>query len=413
MGKRILEGLKVADFTWSATGPQVTRELAEHGATVVRVESHRRPDTQRAAFPFKDGKAGIDRSAFGTNCNTNKLGISLDLNRPQGREVGRRLALWADVVAESMVPGTMRKWGLDYETLSKDKPELIYFSTCQMGQNGPYANYGAYGAFAAVMCGYAHLLGLPGRPPLPLFNNYTDYIAPWFLVIAVIGALRRRRKTGRGMYLDQSQLEAGISFLGPVALDYFVNGRVATRDGNRDPYRAPHGIYPTKTPDRWVAVSVTTQEQWQAFCQAIGAPAWTSEGRFRTLTDRKAHEDDLDKLVSEWTAGHTAEEIMTTLQAVKIPAGVVQTAEDLFNDPQLAHREHFQWLEHPVMGRHSYHSPAYRLSETPAVLTSAGPALGQHNEYVYREILGYSDDEVADMLIEGVITTDADVPSFG
>jgi len=406
----IFEGLKVADFSWVGVGPQVARELAWHGATVVRIECHRRPDTLRAMYPFKDGVAGIDRSAFGTAYNSNKLGISLDLNLPKGKEIGRRLALWADIVTDSMVPGTMKKWGLDYETLSKEKPELIYYSTCQQGQYGPYANFGGYGAFAAVMGGFSALTGLPDREPLPHFNNYTDFVSPWVLTLAVVGALRRRRKTGKGTYIDQAQIEAGISALGPAVLDYQVNGRIATRAGNRDSYRAPHGVYPCKGVDRWVAIAIATEEQWQSFCRAIGSPTWAGEERFNTLAGRKSNEDELDLHVSEWTASHTPEEVTELLQAVRVPAGTVQTGEDLFKDPQLAHRQHFHWLEHPVIGRHSYHAPAYRMSETPAYPTSAGPCLGQHNEYVYKEILGFSEDEMADLLVEGVITTEADAP---
>jgi len=410
MIKRIFDGVKVADFSWVAAGPQVGRELAEHGATVIRIESHRRPDVIRLTPPFKDGIPGIDRSGFYAAYNVNKLGISLDLNHQKGRAIARKLALWADIVSDSMVPGTMKKWGLDYESLSIEKPDLIYFSTNQQGQSGPHARFAGYGALAAAIGGFSQLTGLPDHEPLPLVNQYTDIVAPWYLIIAVVGALRYRRKTGRGVNIDQAQIEAGLNFIGPALLDYSVNGRIANRDGNRDPYQAPHGIYPCRGKDRWVAIAVATEEQWSAFCKAIGSPAWTAEQRFSTLEDRKAHEDELDRHIAEWTSDQDAEAVMTSLQAVGVPAGVTQTAEDLFKDPQLAHRHHFQWLEHPVIGWHAYHSPAYRMSETPARLTSPAPCLGQHNQYVLQEILGLTEDEMADLLIEGVITTENDLP---
>jgi crotonobetainyl-CoA:carnitine CoA-transferase CaiB-like acyl-CoA transferase len=173
---------------------------------------------------------------------------------------------------------------------------------------------------------------------------------------------------------------------------------------------APHGVFPCSGTDRWVAIAITNDEEWQSFCSIIGNPDWTKEPRFSTMLGRKANEDELEELIREWTRNYTADQVMTMLQEAGIPAGVVQTAEDLFNDPQLKHREHFRFLEHKEIGVHAYQSPAYRLSKTPCSVTKAAPCLGEDNEYVYKQILGLSDDEIADLLIEGVITTDTDIP---
>jgi len=410
MAKQVFEGVKVADFSWVAVGPQVARELAEHGATVIRIECHRYPDTLRTVMPFRDSIPGIDRSAFGAAFNTNKYGISLDLNLPRGQEIAKKLVLWADVVTDSMTPGTMAKWGLDYESCRKLKPDVIYYSTCQMGQHGPYAKFGGYGMFGVAYAGYSQVTGWPDRDPVLLFNNYSDFVAPWYLTAALIGALLYRRKTGQGMYLDMAQVEAGVSFLGPAVLDYIVNGRIASRQGNRDPYMAPHGVYPCRVPDRWIAIAIENPEQWEAFCCVLGHPEWTEDPKFATILARKENEAELDQLVSQWTRDYPAEQIMAMMQAAGVPCGVVQTCEDLFNDPQLKHREHFRFLEHKVIGRHAYNAPAYRLSKTPADIKMPGPCLGEHNEYVYKEILGLTDDELADLLVEGVITTETDVP---
>jgi len=408
--KQIFEGIRVADFSWVGVGPQVARELAEHGATVVRVESHKRPDALRTAMPFKDFTRGIDRSAFGTAYNANKYGISLDLTKPKGKEVARRLIKWADVVTDGFTPGSMKALDLDYEEARKIKPDIIYYSTCQMGQHGPLSKFGGYGAFGTAYGGYCHLLGWPDRDPLLLFNNYSDFIAPWYLTITLIGALLYRRRTGKGMYLDQSQVEAGISFLGPLLLDYFVNGRVACRMGNHDPYMAPHSLYPCLGEDRWVAIAVASEEEWKHLCSVMGNPAWTKDRKFSTFLSRKENEEELDRLVGEWTKDYAPHQLMGLLQDAGVPCGVVQTCEDLFNDPQLKERQHFRFLEHKVIGNHAYNAPAYRLSKTPNHIWKAGPCLGEDNEYVYKEILGYTDDEIADMLVEGVITTEADVP---
>jgi len=411
MAKQIFEGIKVCDFSWVGVGPQAARELAVHGATVVRVESHRRPDTLRLGGPFKDFEPGIDRSAFGCAFNTQKYGISVDYSKPKGQEVVKKLIMWSDIVTDSMTPGSLAKWGLDYESVVKFKPDIIYYSTCQMGQHGPLSKFGGYGAFGAAYAGYCQILGYPDRSPLPVYNNYTDFVSPWYLTIAVIAALLYKRKTGKGTHLDQSQIEAGITMLTPLMLDYSVNGRVAVRRGNRDPCMCPHNAYPCQGDDRWVVIAVRTDEEWQAFCRVIGKPQWSKDPKFSTLMLRKENEDELDKLIGEWTKGYSPEQVMAAMQAEGVPAGVMLTSgEGIVNDPQSKHREAFRWLNHKEIGPLLHNSPSYHLSKTPAHIWKAAPCLGEDNEYVYKEILGYSDDEIAEFLIEGVITTEADLP---
>jgi len=412
MAKQVFEGLKVAEFAWVGVGPMVARELAEHGATVVRVESHARLDSTRTMAPFKDGKPGLNRSAMFTQFNTNKYGISLDLNHPKSKEVARRLVAWADVISDSMTPGTMAKWGLDYESCRNINPRVVYFSTTQQGQYGPHSMFQGFGHHANAVFGASYATGWPdGEPTLPA-TAYADFIAPWYLTIAVIGALMRRHRTGRGMYIEQSQMEAGLSFMAMHLLDDEVNGRVVGRMGNRDRYMAPHGVYPCRGADRWVAIAVADEHQWQQFCRVIGKSEWNSDPKFATLLARKSNEDELDAAIAVWTRSYTAEQVMAMMQDAGIPAGVVQTGEDLFNDPQLKHRRHYRVLNHPEMGPHSYRAPAYYLSKTPCVLIRPGPCIGEHNLLVYKEFLGFTDDEIADMIAEGVITTEAVLRSW-
>jgi len=295
--------------------------------------------------------------------------------------------------------------------VSKFKPDIIYFSTCQMGQHGPFSKFGGYGVQGAAYSGYCQILGYPDQTPLPLYNMYTDVIAPWYLTIATIGALLYRGKTGKGMYIDQSQIEAGVTMLTPLVLDYTVNGRIAGRIGNRDPYMCPHNAYPCKGEDCWVVIAVRTDVEWQAFCKVIGEPEWSKDQRFATFVTRKENEDELDSLIGEWTRDYSPEQVMVTMQAEGVPAGVMLNAEGVVNDPQANHRQAFRRLNHPEIGTMLYTSPSYHLSKTPAHIWKAAPCLGEDNEYVYKEILGYSDDEIAEMLIEGVITTEADLPS--
>ena len=406
MSRQVFEGIKVADFAWAGVGPMVGRELAQHGATVIRVESHLRPDSLRTGGPFKDGVPGINRSGLFAAYNTNKLGISLDLNDPRGQQIAKKLVAWADIVSDSMRPGTMARWGLDYESCRRLNPSVIYFSTTQQGQHGPHRDFQGFGHHANALLGISGATGSPDRAPTLPFTAYCDFIGPWYLIIGVIGALLRRRKTGRGMYLEQSQFEAGLSFLGTHLLDCEANGHVVSRMGSRDRYLSPHGVYPCRGIDRWVVIAVTDEARWQAFCEAIGEPGWAGDERFSTLAERKRNEDRLDELIAGWTRNHTPQQVMTTLQSAGVAAGIVQTGEDLLGDPQLQHREHYRTLEHPEIGPHAYNAPAYRLSRTPCSIDRAAPCLGQHNDRVYREMLGQSEQEIATLRAEGVITSD-------
>jgi len=406
-GNRALEGLKVLDFTWSVVGPLTNMVLAQYGATVIHVETHNRLDFVRVSGPYKDGIAGINRSAFYASVNANKYGISLDLNNPKGLEVAERLVKWADVVADSMTPGKMKKWGLDYDGVKKIKPDIIYFSSVLHGQYGPYTSQPGYGPQATALAGLYDVTGWPDGPPNFIYCAYTDSISPFYLLTTIVAALARRRKTGKGIYIDHSQVEAGVIHLGAALLDFTVNKRIASRMGNRDPYATPHGCYPCLGDNRYCVISVRNDEEWKAFCKVIGKPELITDPKFSTLTSRKENEDELDILIEKWAMDHTPNEIMFAMQEAGVPAGIVQNPRDLFEDPQLKHRGHFQWLDHTIIGRMPYHSPAFKLSKTPGQTTKSAPCLGEDNEYVYKQVLGYSDDEISDLLSEGVITIES------
>jgi benzylsuccinate CoA-transferase BbsF subunit len=409
--KQIMEGIRVADFSWVGVGPMAARALAEHGATVIRVESHKNPDSLRLAFPFKDGIPGINRSGFGAFANTNKFSMSVDLSKPKGKEVALRLIKWADIVTESYTPGTMAKFGLDYDSVKKVKQNVIYFSTTQQGQSGPHRKVAGYGIQGAAGAGFCNIAGWPDREPISVHGAYTDFISPWYLLVPLIGALIRLHKTGKGMYLDQSQYESAIHFLEPAILDYTVNGRVASQKGNRHQAAAPHNAYPCMGKDRWVAIAVCSDEQWRALCRVMGKSELATDPRFDTIKARKGKEEELDAIIGEWTKGYTAEEVMLLMQGAGVPSGVVSTPQDLFEDPQLKHRKHFVRLNHREIGLMAFRAPAFKLSKTPSKLVRPAPCLGEHNEFVYKEILKYSDEEIANMLGEGVITTEYDAPA--
>lgn len=406
MREKIFEGIKVADFTWVGVGPITIKNLADHGATVVHIESHTHLDTLRMTPPFKDGIPGVDRSAFKADYNTNKYGISLDINTPRGVEIARELILWADVVAESFSPRAMGKWGLDYESIRKVKPDIIYYSASQQGHGGPHSGFIGFGMMMASLSGYAHLTGWPDRDPAPPYGAYTDFISPFFGAVALVAALDHRRKTGVGQHLDLSQLECGLQLIAPVQMDYTLNGHEMKRDGNRDPRAAPHNAYPCLGEDSWCAIAVTTDEEWTSLCMVMDKTEWVRDPRFGSLDARKVHEDELDRLIGEWTREREAQVVMESLQSMGVPAGVVLSAEGQFNDSQIRYRNFFRNLDHQVIGRHAYDGFSFDLSRTPGSLAAA-PTLGQHNEYVYKEILGMNEEEIGDLIAEGVITVEA------
>lgn len=402
MSRQVFEGIKIVDFTWAGAGPMAVRYLSDHGAKVIHVESSTKPEILRTTPPFKDGIVGMNRSAYFANFNCNKYGLSLNLNHPQAKEVTRRLVAWADIVAENFTPAVMKKWGLSYDDLVKIKPDVIMLSSSQQGQTGPHATQPGLGTQLVSMSGFSHITGWPDRGPTGPYGPYTDTIAPLFSAAAVIAALDYRRRTGKGQYLDLSQYEAALHFLAPLLLDFNVNGREAERKGNRCSQATPHGAYPCRGEDRWCVIAVFTEEEWQNLCHALGMPQLAQDPRFATLEARKQNEDALDEIISRWTAYFSAEEVMAMLQERGVPAGVVQTGEDLHNDPQLKHRRFLWELEHTEIGRHLYDGSPFLLSNTPYELRMPGPCMGEHNEYVCTEILGFTDVEFLALLRSGV-----------
>lgn len=393
--------VKVLDFTWGVAGPLVTKYLADYGATVVRVESPERPCGTRVSPPYKDNIPGADRAGYFAFFNANKYSISLNLNHPQANAVVKRLVGWADVVAESYAPGTMEKWGLGYESLKETKPDIIMLRSSSQGQDGPHSSFSAFGIPLVGLAGFAYLTGWPDRSCLPLPSAYSDLISPRFAAAALIAALDYRRRTGKGQYIDCSQLESSIHFLAPVILDYTFNGRESGRLGNSHPSACPHGVYRCKGEDRWCAIAVFNDKEWQSFCRLCN-PEWGQDRRFRTLLDRKNNEDELNRLIGEWTVRFTAEEVMAQMQASGIAAGVVQNARDLCLDRQLKEGGYFWRLDHPVLGSFSHIGQPSRLSKTPAMANIPAPCLGEHTEYVCTQILGMSDDEFLGLYQAGI-----------
>ncbi len=403
MSTPALSDVKVLDFMWVMAGPAATRVLADYGATVVRVESTRRIDTARTLAPYRAGVLGPENSGCFQNLNTGKRMVTLDPTRETGREVVLDLVRWADVVTESFAPGTMRRWGLDYETLRAVKPNVVMLSTSLMGQTGPLATFAGYGNLAAAISGFSNLGGWPDRPPAGPFSAYTDYVSPRFIAASILAALDHRRRTGEGQAIDLSQAEASLHFLAPAILDYTVNGRVAGRIGNRDPDHAPHGVYPAAGTDRWVAIAVTTDAEWRALRDAMDRPDLAANATLEGAAGRCAQADALDEAVAGWTASRDAHDVEAILQSRGVPAHVVQDSHDLVRDPQLLHRRHFVQLRHPTDGTSPVEGSRFVLSRTPAEIGGSVPTFGRDNEDVLRSILGYDDDRITALVAAGAL----------
>jgi benzylsuccinate CoA-transferase BbsF subunit len=404
--KALFAGLKILEFGGGAAGPLGTRYFADHGATVVRVESEQRPDFLRLLRYTPGTAGGLDAGHMFVMINCNKYGVALNMSHPKGPAIARRLVQWADVVAENFAPKAMAKWGLDYESLRALKPDLIMISTCLNGQTGPDRNYPGFGGQGSALAGFNHLTGWPDREPLGPYGTITDSLSPRFVALLVASALLHRRRTGEGQYIDLSQVEAGVTCLSENVLTCAATGETLGRLGNRSRHAAPHGAFRCAArdsdDDRWVVIAIHNDDDWQCFRHALGDPAWAADARFATTAGRLTQADELERHIAAWTRERSADEVMTTLQAAGIDAGVVANFQDLTHDPQLAHRRHFRPVEHPVIGTHLCETNAIRFSHTAEEIRMPAPCLGQHSAYVYRELLGMSAEEYADLDTAGV-----------
>jgi crotonobetainyl-CoA:carnitine CoA-transferase CaiB-like acyl-CoA transferase len=408
MIKGALEGVKVLDFTIQAAGPHGVRQLTDWGATVIKVESIARPDTFRQGAPMKADIPGVDRSLKFLAQNAGKMSMGLNLKYPQGMEIAKRLVKWTDVMYQNFAGGVIKRMGLGYDVVKEINPGIIMVSSSVFGDKSvdkPAYKINRGGApTAEAMSGFFHFTGWPDEEVTRGGKNVWpgDWMAPTFGGSAVLAALDYRRRTGKGQHIDLSQLEAMVHLMRSSFLNYQFNEGEQNRLGNRHHSASPHGAFLCQD-EEYCAIAVFTQEQWQALCDTIGNPAWYQEERFATPQARKANEDELEARIETWTRTLTAREVMEKLQRVKVPAGVVQTIEDIMDkDPQIKAMGTFAKLEHPVMGQASHLALPYKLSKTPGELRTA-PLLGQHTKYICLEILKMSREEYETLKGEGVL----------
>jgi benzylsuccinate CoA-transferase BbsF subunit len=375
--------------------------LADHGATVVHVETDNPADRLRLVGPFKDDVPGINRCQFFGSFNTSKLSLQLDLKNPAGLDIAKRLLAWCDIALDSFTAGTMNEIGLGYEVARSLNPSIIMATTCLMGQTGPARKLAGYGYHAAAASGFFEITGWDDRAPGGPFNAYTDTIAPRFLASTLLAALDHRRRTGEGQFIDQAQMESALHFLGPELLEQQVTGVSPRRAGNTEPGVAPHDAYPCAGIDEWCAIAVETDEQWAALRVALGSPEWAMDPSLETAAGRLAHGETIDRELARFTERYEPRALMELLQAAGVPAGMVQRSSDHQLDPQLAHRRFFRPLEHPEMGEVPYEGHPYQVLGYDNGPRFPAPCLGEHTYEVLAEVLSLSEDEVAEVLASG------------
>jgi len=400
-----LEGIRVADFSWVSAGPRGTKLLGNFGAEVIKIESAGRIDLNRGRPPFTPGKKGVNASAMFNNINCDKLSVTLNLRHPKGRELAKRIAAISDIVIDNFNPGVMAKMGLGYEELVEVKPDIIVISMPVMGETGPRSHYGGYGMGIEAISGLKYLSGFPDKMPLGTGIAYPDSGPnPRHAMAAVLAALHYRNKTGKGQFIELAQYESTVCFTGTATLEYTANGTIQGSWGGRLPYAAPHGAYRCQGDDRWCVLVVFTDEEWEAFGRAIGDPPWTKDSKFATLDGRKRNEDELDRLIESWTKEKDARKVMEILQNAGIAAGVIQNGKDLLEDDiQLKAQEHYLRIDHPEAGEQTVDGVRIKLSGTPGKVRRPAPMLGEHNEYVLKELLGIPDEEFDMLIVDQVI----------
>ncbi|HUY29060.1 MAG TPA: CoA transferase [Candidatus Binataceae bacterium] len=406
MARLPLEGIRVLDFTWVVAGPVATRILADHGAQVIKIERKNPP-------PLGNRKLGLQ-----CDLHRGKLSAAINMGNPRGVDLARQLAAKSDLVIDNFSARVMRGWGMDYASLQKIKPDIICISMSGLGHTGPRSSYVSYGPTLQALSGFTLLMAEPDGTPAGYGYSYADMCGGYAGALAALAALWNRKRTGRGQFVDLSQFEAVTAVIGPALLDISVNGREQKPFGydSQEAPAAPHGVYRCRprggadsdpgeiADDRWVAISVHTQAEWERFTAALGSPQWTTDAKFRTLYLRIRNRAELDAQISRWTAERSPEEVMTTLQDARVAAGVVENGIDLCaRDPQLQARGFWPTVVTSAGAATQVTGIPFRTSNGSGIVRSVGPDVGENGDYVLGDILGLGRAERDELIAAGAV----------
>ena len=413
--KQPLTNYRVLDLSRIWAGPYCTKLMADLGAEVIKMESlsvydsHRGPvSPARGIAAYPDGEPGDEpwnRNGWFNCLHLSKYGITLELTSEEGRRVFERLVSISDVLIENFRQGSLERLGYDYEALRKHRPDLIYVSMPAFGNTGPWKSYLGYGIGQEQLSGMAHLTGYPDDGPMKSGINHGDPITGSHAAGVLLAALRRRRRTGKGMYIDVSQQESSVAFMGAELLAYQMTGQEPERIGNRSRWYAPCNAYPCAGEDRWITIAATNDGEWAKLVGEMDAAPLADDTRFATGEARMANQDTLDAIIAAWTSAHDAFTLAERLQAAGVPAGPVLRGPDLLADRHYAERGTFITVDHPHVGPKQYPGLPWKMSRTPGEVRWPSPTLGQHNREIFNGLLGLTGEEIDALESGGVIGT--------
>jgi len=409
-----LQGIRILDLSRIWAGPYGTKLLADMGADIIKVESINRMDTTRGALRpppgsgnYPEGEPGEDpwnRNGWFNSLHMGKYGITIDLGTQKGKELFSHLVAISDAVIENFSLGVLARLGFDYETLRSLRPDIIVISMPAFGNKGPWKGFVQYGIGQEQLAGMADMTGyLDEDAPMKSGINHGDPITGSHAAGALLASLLYRRRTGKGVFVDLSQLDSSISLIGDSILGFEMTGRNPERRGNRHSYMAPHGIYRCIGEDEWVAIAVGSDAEWQKLCEVIQKPELGQDPRFADMLNRWKHQNELDPILEIWAKDKSSYEIMDTLQNVGIAATPVESAEMIFDDPHYQERELMELVDHPSTGPHFMPGISWKMSKTPGAFRWPTPRLGEHNEEIFSELIGLKDEELDQLEAEGVI----------
>ena len=421
-----LAGIRVVDLSRVFAMPYAGAYLGDLGAEVIKVDTHHSQfmDTTRiinGPYPGNEpGELYWERAGTFQTLNRSKRSLTLDLRSEDGLAVLKRLVQVSDILLENFTPRVMERFGLSYRNLRALKPDLIMVSNTGYGHSGPWSQFGAMATALEPTHGTGAFMGylekgedgrqVQGQVPNKIGNSYTDFLASWTAQMAIMASLLHRTRTGRGMWIDLAMYQVGVSFLGEGLLDYAFNGRPTRRLGNRHLHMSPHGCYPCRSQgqdqDEWVSLAVRGDADWQALCQAMDQISLATDTRFADPLIRHRNQDELDRIITQWTSAQGQYQVMESLQAEGVPAGPVLNARGLLADPHFRSRGFFQRVEHPPetgLGQREYVSRGWRLSDNDIRIRGPAPRLGEANDYVLMEVMGMDRGEVDQLRREGII----------
>lgn len=398
-----LSGIRVMEFSAGFVGPVAGDVMARMGAEVIRVESRRHLDfTRLVRDPVTKTQPKLNEERLFNDVNLNKLGLCVNITKPRGLELIKRLIAQSDVLLENFSAGTIEKLGIGYDVVRQLRPDIIMVSASGTGRGGRDSGNLAVASIFTGLAGMAELTGYPDGAPFEARSS-NDIVNSFAVAMAILIALCYRHKTGKGQYIDYASREGLSCLIGDAFMDYFMNGRVQTRRANQDDIMAPHNCYRCQGEDRWVSIAIHTEKEWRALVRAMGNPLWAKNKKFCDMRSRWQNQEELDEHINQWTKNFTAHQVMEKLQKAGVAAIPSFTGEDLFSDPHLSERGAFDIIEHPITGANVELTCPWKLSATPPRNSRHAPLLGEHNEFVFKELLGLSPEEIAELEAEKVL----------